>query len=496
MRTRLSYASLPLLAALIGGLALSGCNVGPRYARASVPAPPAYKELTPESFKETDGWKTAQPQEGVLRGKWWEMFQDPELNALEEQVDVSNQNINSYEAQFQQARALILENRASLYPSATTAPTAQRSRASSTEALSTAGKQINITSNNYSLPLNISWEADIWGRVRNTVLGYTYSAQASAADWENARLSARANLALAYFQLRGQDTLAQLYQETIESYQQALELTRARYETGIDSDESVAQAESTLKDAQAQATNLGIVRAQQEHAIALLVGQPASAFSVPVKPLQARPPAIPFGVPSDILQRRPDVAAAERDMAAANAAIGAAKAAFFPSISLTGELGYQTAHISQWLNWPSRVWALGPSVSQTIFNAGAIRAAVTEAKAVQEQQTAQYRQTVLTAFQQVEDALASLRILSREIQQQDEAVRASGRYLTLAEDRYKSGIDPYLNVLSAQTTVLADRQTAANLRIQQILASVQLVEALGGGWDAAQLPSPQQLVSK
>jgi NodT family efflux transporter outer membrane factor (OMF) lipoprotein len=321
------------------------------------------------------------------------------------------------------------------------------------------------------------------------------AAQASAADLENTRLTMQSELAVDYFSLRGQDALKELLDSTVVAYRQSLDLTRALYETGIDSDESVAQAETQLEITQAQDTNLGILRAQYEHAIAMLVGQPASTFSIAALPWNVAPPAIPFGVPSQLLERRPDIAANERLMAQANAQIGVAVAAYYPTVTLSAAAGLQSTSFVNWFTWPSRFWSVGPSVAETIFDGGLRRATVEQYRAQYDESVANYRETVLTAFQQVEDNLASLRILSVEIQQQNAAVTSAERNLSLATDRYKLGIDPYLNVITAQTTLLGAQQTAVNLHIQQMTSSVSLVEALGGGWDSTQLPSQHQLVS-
>jgi NodT family efflux transporter outer membrane factor (OMF) lipoprotein len=299
-----------------------------------------------------------------------------------------------------------------------------------------------------------------------------------------------------YFQLRGQDALKQLLDSTVDAFEKSLELTKALYETGIDSDEAVAQAETQLASTRAQDTNLGIARAQFEHAIALLVGQPASTFSIPVEPLKTPPPAIPFGVPSQLLERRPDVAASERLMEQANAQIGVARAAYFPTVTLSASAGFQSTTIASWLTWPNRIWSVGPAVSETIYDGGLRRATVEQFRALYDQSVANYRNTVLTAFQQVEDNLASLRILSTEIQQQDTAVTAAQRGLVLATDRYRLGIDPYLNVITAQTALLSNQQTALDLHITQIVSSVQLIETVGGGWDASTLPSSRQVISR
>ena len=350
--------------------------------------------------------------------------------------------------------------------------------------------------NNFSLPFDASWTPDLFGRVRNLVRADVANAQASAADLENTRLTAQAEVAVDYFQLRGQDALKHLLDETVAAYEESLKLTRARYETGIDSDEAVAQSETQLESTRAQDTNLGILRAQFEHAIALLVGKSASSFSIAVEPLKTPPPAIPIGVPSQLLERRPDVAANERLMAQANALIGVATAAYYPTVTLSASAGLQSSSASSWFTWPSRFWSVGAAINETLYDGGLRRATVEQFRAQYDQTVANYRNTVLTAFQQVEDNLSGLRILSQEIQEQDAAIASAQRSLTLANDRYRLGIDPYLNVITAQTTLFANQQTAVNLRIQQIVHSVQLVEALGGGWDASTLPTAQQIISR
>lgn len=484
-----------LASALI--LLMCGCTVGPKYHVPPTPAPPAFKELTPENFKETDGWKEAQPQDSAIHGKWWEIFSDPELNALEEQVNISNQNIAASFASFQEARALVRQARSQYFPTVTASVSVTTNRTFSTSSSSSGSSSPSaVEYPEYSMPFDASWTPDLFGRVRNTVRSNVASAQASAADLENTRLTAQAELAVDYYELRTQDALKQLLDSTVVAYQESLRLTQALYETGIDSDEAVAQAETQLEATQAQDTNLGILRAQYEHAIALLAGQPASTFSIPVAPLKAKPPAIPFGVPSQLLERRPDIAASERLMAQANAQIGIAKVAYFPTVTLSGTAGFESDSIANWFTWPARFWSAGPALAETLFDAGLRRATVQQYQAAFDQSVANYRQTVLTAFQQVEDNLAALRILSQEIQQQDAAVKSAQRNLTVATDRYRLGIDPYLNVITAQTSLLSNQQTAVNLRMQQMTASVQLIEALGGSWSTSQLPSPQELISK
>ena len=478
---------------------LAGCNVGPKYNRPPADTPVAYKELTPDDYKNTDGWKVAQPKDDALRGTWWEIFGDPQLNALEEKVNVSNQNIAAAASNFFAARALVKEARSQLFPTVTTNPAITVQRPSATTSASKAGgstSSATTTFTNYNFPFDATWQPDLFGRIRNTIKSAAYGAQASAADLENTRLTVQADLAVDYFQLRGQDALKHLLDSTVVAYQQSLDLTKALYETGIGTDEAVAEAETQLEATEAQDVALGIQRANFEHAIAMLTGQPASTFSLPIEPLTSSPPAIPIGVPSQLLERRPDIAESERLMAQANAQIGIARAAYFPTITLSAAAGLESTSIASWFTWPSRFFSVGPAAAETIFDAGLRRATMEQFRAQYDETVAHYRQAVLTAFQQVEDNLASLRILSVEIQHQDTAVKSAQRSLAIAQDRYKLGIDPYLNVLTAQTALLSNQETAVNLRIQQMTASGGLIEALGGGWNATQLPSPAQLISK
>jgi NodT family efflux transporter outer membrane factor (OMF) lipoprotein len=464
---------------LAGVMLMDGCIVGPKYQKPTVTTPPEYKE--------SKDWKVAQPADSTIKGKWWEMFNDPELNALEEKVNVDNQTTAGAMAAFFAARAQVKEARAQLFPTVTANPSITNSRNATA-----GGKSVT----DYVLPFDASWEPDLWGRVRNTIAAAAYGAQASAADLENTRLMIQSEVAVDYYELRGQDSLKDLLDSTVVAFKESLDLTKALYETGIDSDESVAQAETQLETTQAEDTNVGILRSQLEHAIALLTGQPASTFSIPHAALNAVPPSIPTGVPSDLLERRPDVAAAERSMAQANAQIGIAVAAYYPTVTLSGEAGLASTAITTWFTWPSRLWSVGASLSETLFDAGLRKATVEQFRAQYDETVANYRETVLTGFQQVEDNLSSLRILEMEIQQQDTAVTSAQRNLTLATDRYRLGIDPYLNVITAQTTLLSNQQTAASLRTQDMEAAVQLVEALGGGWNASQLPTPASMTLK
>jgi NodT family efflux transporter outer membrane factor (OMF) lipoprotein len=500
-RTKILFG--PALSALL----LSGCMVGPKYhpPTATVqPTPPAYKEL-PTQSPDSGNWKVAQPQDAMLHGKWWEIYNDPELNTLEEQLNINNQNIKQAFENFMEARTLIAQARSQLYPTVGTVPSYQRSHSSANlknnvgNTGSTGGGTTTSAGQDSSLstlPFEVSWEPDLWGKVRSTIHEAQYNAQLSAADLENERLTEQASLAVFFFELRGQDALQKIFNETIEADRKSVELTRARFETGVDDELSLVEAENAMQNAQAAGTNLGIARAQFEHAIAVLIGTTPSSFSIPVKPLSAAPPAIPVGMPSQLLERRPDIASSERNMAAANAQIGISTAAYYPNLTLTAEAGFESSALKNLLTWPSRFWSVGPSLSETIFDAGLRRATVNQFVAVYNADVAGYRQTVLTAFQQVEDSMAAVRILSKEIEEQQQATQSAGRFLELSEARYETGVDQYLNVLVAQTTLLSDQQQLASLRIQAMTASVQLIEALGGGWDRTQLPSPAQVSQK
>ena len=483
-------------------LSLSGCVVGPKYHPPAPQAPAAVYKESPTQSQEAGLWAPAQPADAKLRGKWWEIFNDPELNALEEQLDINNQNIKQYFENFMEARAIVREARSQYFPTLSVAPSFTRSRTSqnlntvpvNTSGTGTAAKQLQSTV--YSLPLEASWEPDLWGKVRNTVRQAQYAAQVSAADLENERLTEQASLAQYFFEIRGQDMLQKIFDDTVAADQKSYDLTRALYEAGIDDQISVVEAETTLQSAQAGATNVGIARAQFEHAIAVLIGKAATSFSIPVKPMTVAPPPIPVGVPSELLERRPDVAAAERTMAEANAAIGIAYAAYYPNLTLSAEGGFESSAFHNWLAWPSRFWSVGASIPETIFDAGLRRATVQQYVATYNADLASYRQTVLTAFQQVEDGLAEVRILSKEIEQEQQAVDSARTFLKLEQARYETGVDPYLDVLIAQTTVLADQQTLNGLQVQQMTYAVALVEALGGGWDRSQLPTPKQVTEK
>jgi len=488
--------------ALIGAffLILANCSVGPRYRPPVTPAPDVYKE-SPAQFKqaETEVWKVAQPSDAMLRGKWWEIFNDPELNALEEQLNIDNQNIKEFFQNFLAARAIVREARAQLFPTATTSPSYRRTKSSGnlgSSFSSQTGSGSGFFSKLYSFPAEVSWTVDLWGRIRKTVQQEQYLAQLSAADLENERLTEQASLATFFFEIHGQDALQKVLDDTVEADKKSLELTQAQYDTGIADQIAVVQAQVTLETVQATAINLAIARAQFEHAIAMLLGKPASEFSIPVRPMTTAPPPIPIGVPSQLLERRPDIAAAERNMAAANAEIGIAKTAYFPTLSLTASGGFESTALQQLFEWPSRFWSIGGSLSETIFEGGLRHATVDQFVATYNSALAAYRQTVLTAFQQVEDGLASVRILSQQIQQLQQAVASAQMNLELEMGRYETGVDPYIDVVIAQTILLNNQQSLIGAQISQMTSAVQLITALGGGWDRLELPTRSEVTKR
>jgi NodT family efflux transporter outer membrane factor (OMF) lipoprotein len=478
---------------------LAGCNVGPKYVPPTMTAPAAFKE-SPTQFKDAEGWTVAQPRDASLRGKWWEIYNEPELNALEEQLNIDNQNIRESFQNFMEARALVRETRSQLFPTVSTAPSYTRSQSSSnvgsSNSSSSTGTASSKQSQIFSLPGEVSWEPDLWGKVHNAVRASQYTAQLSAADLESERLSEQASLGAYFFEIRGQDALQQILNDVVEADKKALASEQARYDSGVDDQITLNVAKTTLANAQSAAINSGIARAQYEHAIAVLLGKPASAFSIPVQAKTSAPPSIPIGLPSELLERRPDIAAAERSMAAANAQIGVAYAAFYPSLTLGGSGGMESSAIGKLLAGPSRFWSVGPSLSETIYDGGLRRAAVNQYIATYNADLAAYRQAVLTAFQQVEDSLAEVRILSQQIIRQQQAVDSARTTLKLEQLRYDTGIDPFLDLASAQTALLSNQQVLAALQIQQMTASVQLIQALGGGWDKSQLPTPAQVTEK
>jgi len=473
---------------LAAGVLAAGCNFAPKYRTPDVETPAAFKELTPDQATNTDGWKTAQPKDDALRGQWWKIFGDTNLDALEDQVDISNQTVVLALENFLSARAVVKETRSEFFPTATIGADATRQRTAASGSIGAVGgnnSPKNETFNEYSLPLDATWEPDFWGTIRNTYRANKYQAQSTLADLENTRLTVQSEVAADYFALCEQDSQKQLLDSTVKAYRDTLNLTLALNKTGIDSDQDVAQAETQLYTTEAQDTDLGILRAQMEHAIALLIGRAASSFSIPLSPLVTKPVAIPYGVPSRLLERRPDVAAAERLVAAANAQIGVARAAYFPTVTLSASTGFQSLNSAEIFSGPAFIWAIGGQAAETIFDAGKRRAVVEQDWATYRGTVATYRETVLTAFQGVEDNLAGLRILTQELQQQNASVASSQRYLTLAIDRYRLGVDSYLNVITAQTTLLSNQRTALTLQLEQMTDSVQLILALGGGWDGS-----------
>jgi multidrug efflux pump len=477
--SKISWQTAMIAIVTIGLALFSGCSFAPTYSKPPVETPGAFRELTPEQAANATGWKTAEPMDSELRGNWWEMFGDKKLNSLEEEAARSNQTIAAALANFSAARAVVKQNRSQYFPTVTTSPAVTRSRQAPLRAQTATTKPFTITE--FSLPFDASWELDFWGRVRNTVSASGLEAQAVLADAENTRLSVQAEVAADYFQLRSVDAEKELLDSTVKAYEESLRITQVRHDTGIASDQDVAQAETQLNSTRAQSTDLGIQRAQFEHAIAVLIGRPASVFSLAREPLTAKPVAVPFGLPSRLLERRPDIAAAERRVAEANAQIGVARAAYFPTITLSGSGGYQSTSLANLISAQGLVWSVGATLAETIFDAGKRRAVTEQAWANYEGIVANYRQIVLAAFQDVEDNLSATRILAQEIQEQDEAVGAAQRYLTLANDRYRLGIDSYLNVIAAQTAFLNNQRTAITLRMEQMTANVQLIKAVGGG---------------
>lgn len=520
----MSYRSYPwttLAAAAVTAALVAGC-VGPAYVKPNIETPAAFKESAPAAYAGADAgaWQPAQPQDTALKGKWWEVFGEPELNALEEQVNINNQNIALYFQNFMAARAQVGIARAAYFPTLGTTPSATRAQTSGAlrngvgvtntgttgtgtgTGATTGGSSGTVAStsgstfNEFQMPFDVSWEPDLFGRVRNSVRQARYAAQVSAADLENERLTEQAALAVFYFELRGQDALQDLFNQTIVAQKKSLELTRVLLETGIDSPEDVAQAEVTLANTEATAVGVATNRAVYEHAIATLIGKPASDFSMPVKVLTTGVPAMPVDIPSKLLQRRPDIAAAERTMAEANALIGVETAAYFPTLNLSASGGWEASAISSLFTAPARFWSLGASASETIFDGGLRSATLRQYNAQFNADVAAYRQTVLTAFQQVEDYIATMRVLSQQIERQKAAVAAAQRFLDIATSRYQTGIDPYLNVITAETTLLSDQQTEVTLRVNEMTAAVQLIQALGGGWDTEQLPSAGAVTSQ
>jgi NodT family efflux transporter outer membrane factor (OMF) lipoprotein len=452
---------------------LGGCTVGPDYIRPSTHVPTAYKE--------EGKWKPAEPRDDVSRGNWWEIFGDPDLNALIERVDISNQNIQIAEAQYRAAQALVQQARAGYFPTLTGGVATVRSRSPNLPNAPTVSRPVTT----YNLPLNASWEPDLWGSVRRAVESSEAGAEASAANVASARLLAQATLAQNYFLLRITDVQRKLLDDTAREFERNLELTKNRYAAGVAAKVDVVQATAQLKSTQAQAVDLGVQRAALEHAIAVLIGEPPETFAIAPAPLQVVPPRIPVGVPSELLERRPDIASAERTVAAANAQIGVAIAAFYPSLTLSAAGGFRSTSTADWLSVPSRYWSVGAALAQILFDGGLRSGVTAQARANYEADVAAYRQTVLAGFQEVEDNLAALRVLEEEAALQAEAVAAARESVELTTNQYKAGIVSYLNVVVVQTAALNNERTAVGILGQRLTASVLLIKALGGGWDAS-----------
>jgi NodT family efflux transporter outer membrane factor (OMF) lipoprotein len=471
----------------------AACAVGPNYKRPEAPVPAAFKEQPAEAPAPGE-WKPAQPKDDASRGRWWEIFGDPFLNELEQQVSVSNQTVAQAEAQFRGARAAARGARSALFPTATLGASASRSRPSANTASAPPGSS-PATANDFQAPLDLSYELDVWGRIRRNLEANIASAQASAADLESTRLSLQAELATDYFLLRGFDAEKLLLDTTVAAYEKALQLTMNRYNQGVVSGVDVAQAQTQLFSTRALAVDLGLARTQLEHAIAILVGKAPGDFAITPSPAAGTPPPIPAALPSELLERRPDIAAAERRVASANAQVGVAEAAFFPTLLLAATGGFEASSVAKWFNWPSRFWSLGASLVGTVFDGGKRKAATEQAVAFYDAAVAGYRQDVLTAFLEVEDNLAALRLLADEGTLQADAATAAERSLALAQNRYQGGITSYLEVVTAQSTALANERTAVQIATRRMTASVNLVKALGGGWRSSDLPAGGAVLS-
>jgi NodT family efflux transporter outer membrane factor (OMF) lipoprotein len=479
-----------LATALALALVSAGCMVGPHYKRPSAAAPPGFKEQPPVNYKEAEaaGWKQSQPGDAYSKGRWWELYNDAALNALEEQVSVSNQNVQQAEAQYREAKAAVSVSRAALSPTVTATPAATLGGSGTTSGASGSRRSFN-------LPFNVAWEPDLWGNIRRGVTASAATAQSLAADVANARLLYQAELAQDYFGLHGNDGKAELLTRTEASYKEYLTLTQNRVSSGIAADLDVAQAEAQLYAVQSQLLDLGVERAAFEHAIAILTGKAPADLTIPAAALNATPPPAPLGVPSELLERRPDIAGAERQVAAANEQIGIAMAAFYPTLSLTGSAGLEASSLAKWFTWPSRFWSVGPQLAETLFDAGRRRGVVAEQQAAYDATVAAYRETVLTAMQQVEDNLAALRILALEAEKTQQTVQAATRALEISSAQYRSGTASYLLVITSQATLLSADVTAVTLLTRRLTASALLIEALGGGWDSSQLPTAKDVTA-
>jgi NodT family efflux transporter outer membrane factor (OMF) lipoprotein len=471
-------------------LSLAGCMVGPKYKTPAAIVAPSFKETTPSSFAENDGWKAGRPSDTALKGDWWTLFQDAQLNQLEPQVDTANQTLKSAEANFREARAQIGYARSSEAPTIGVGPGISTVRDSAHQpyfnnALANNGE------GNFSLPVDLNYEIDLWGRIRRGVTSAREQALASDADLENARLSLHAELAIDYFGLRAADAQTKLLEDTVKAYQSAVQLTQDRFEGGAAPQSDLAEAKTQLDQARVQRTDIEVRRTQYEHAIAVLIGKPPAAFTLQPLPLDQASqvmPDVPGVMPAALLERRPDIAADERRMASANEQIGIAQAAFYPTLSLSAIAGFQGTSALNWFSWPSRFWAVGPGMSETLFDAGRRRAAKNITVNQYDSTVATYRQTVLSAFQQVEDNLAALRVLEKEAQQQREATTSAEQSLDLFQTRYEGGVDTYLQVVTWQTAALNNQRNDLDILERRLDASVLLVKALGGGWDRTQFP--------
>jgi NodT family efflux transporter outer membrane factor (OMF) lipoprotein len=470
-------------------LLLTGCMVGPKYIKPTGPMTPAYKENAPEAFKEDNSWHPAKPSDTVLRGDWWTIFNDPELNTLEPQVATTNQDLKAAEARFREARAQIKFNRASLAPNISAAPSAGGLRESNGRPYMSAASTINNNgTGDIQLPIDLSYEVDLWGRIRRTISASREEAQASAGDLQTAMLSLQSELAIDYFEARTADAQEKLLNDTVKDYEEAFRITTNRFEGGVSGESDVDQAKTQLETARVQARDVAIIRAQFEHAIAILIGQPPASFTLPAAPLQAHPPAIPVGLPSELLERRPDIAAAERRVAEANDRVGIAQAAYYPTVSISAVGGFESTMLSNILSASNYLWAAGPTATQNLFDFGRRKSVSEQAAAGYDETVANYRQTTLTAFQQVEDNLAALRVLQQEAEIQHQATQAAQAAQQIFNNRYVGGIDTYLQVVTAQTTALANERNDIDIMRRQMDASVQLIKALGGGWNVTNLP--------
>jgi NodT family efflux transporter outer membrane factor (OMF) lipoprotein len=509
-----------VLMACGAGLLLSGCDLAPHYERPQTDSTGSFKEAVPNTTVEAQGWKLAEPNDSVLRGNWWELYHDPQLNDLEERVVISNQTIAAAEANYRVARAMVGEAQASLFPTVSVAPSVVRSRSSasgssggsavsSTSGTTTSGGSSGSSSStgvapvsggsggtgprtDYTLPFEASYEVDLWGSVRNSVAQSRAASEASAASVQTAILSTQSTLAQDYFSLRATDEERRILDTTLGDYEASLHIVRTLYTNGLASEEDLAEADTQLDGAEAQATDLGVARAQFEHAIAVLIGVPPSKFSIAVGRFNASLPVIPVTVPSDLLERRPDIAAAERQVAAANAGIGIARAAYFPNLTINGLAGFQSNSLGSLLDWPNRMWSIGPTLVQPLFDGGLRRAENAQARAQYDETVANYRQAVLAAFQSVEDNLVTLRVLSKEVEQQHKAAVAGQNTVKLSVIRYQNGVDSYVNVITAQNTFLTNRLAELQVQLRQLTATIALVNNVGGGWDVSQLSDTEK----